>query len=152
MVFKIRQEGKLHPLILLMIAITLGVIGQLTLKKGIGNVGVITLSGLHWGLVLLMLKQPFIVLGFCCYFLSAGLYMVVISQVPLSLAYPLVSIGYILVVFFSRIFFHEQVTVWRWLGVFLICTGVILVARSGSVSGKPSLPKAGVTQSVQSLE
>ena len=134
------------PLILLLIAISLGVVGQLTLKKGISAVGAISITNLYWGLIPTLLKQPLIVVGFCCYFLSAGLYMIVISQVPLSWAYPLVSIGYILVVLFSKLIFHEEVTIWRWVGVCLICVGVITVARTGNIKGTPGTSSAGVVQ------
>jgi multidrug transporter EmrE-like cation transporter len=148
----ITKEGKLHPLVLLIFAICLGVVGQLTLKKGIDSVGVITLSGLHWGLIPLLLKQPFIVFGFCCYFMSAGLYLVVISQVPLSYAYPLVSIGYVLVVIFAKTIFHEEVSIWRWMGVGLICCGVLLIAKSGSDVKKPGTPIEKTTHSVSAGE
>jgi len=148
----VTEEGKLHPFFLLIIAICLGVTGQLTLKKGITSVGVITLGGLHWGLILALVKQPFVVLGFACYFLSAGLYMVVISQVPLSYAYPLVSMGYVLVVIFAKTIFHEEVSIWRWLGVGLICCGVLLIAKSGTVDKEPGATPEKITHNVSAGE
>jgi undecaprenyl phosphate-alpha-L-ara4N flippase subunit ArnE len=62
--------------------------------------------------------------------LSAVFWLVVLSRFDLSVAYPLVSFGYIIVVFVSMLVFKEPVTWVRWMGVAAIVFGVILVSRS----------------------
>ena len=48
---------------------------------------------------------------------------------PLSIAYPMVSVSYVFGMIAAIFFFHETVDVWKWIGVFLIITGCILIVR-----------------------
>jgi len=110
-------------------SVFLGVCGQLLLKKGMSlhgriatiSVPAIAAAFLHWQ----------VLLSFCCYGISSALWVVVLSREKLSAAYPLVSTGYIFVVFFSSVLYQEAVTPVRWAGVLLICLGVVLVSRGG---------------------
>jgi len=72
-------------------------------------------------------------------FLWAGLFIVVmvfiiwssvLSKIDLSVAVPVASFSYILVPLASIIFLHERVAFLRWIGIFLILGGVILVSLS----------------------
>ena len=72
-------------------------------------------------------------------FLWAGLFTVVmvfiiwstvLSRIDLSVAVPVASFSYILVPIVSVIFLHEKVTFLRWMGIFFILAGVILVSLS----------------------
>ncbi|MCX5699271.1 MAG: EamA family transporter [Candidatus Omnitrophica bacterium] len=76
---------------------------------------------------------------FSSVFLWAGLLTVVavfiiwsmvLSKIDLSVAVPIASFSYILVPVVSIIFLHEQITALRWLGVFFVLAGVILVSLS----------------------
>jgi len=85
---------------------------------------------------------------FCSPFLWAGLLTVgvvfiiwsgILSKIDLSVAVPIASFSYILVPIVSIIFLHEKITVLRWLGIFFILAGVILVSLSSKermVEGK----------------
>jgi multidrug transporter EmrE-like cation transporter len=119
----------MHPFWILMIAICLGVIGQLFLKQGLTQLGEYTLKT-----VLPHLPQifsNFLVLGgFLCYLASSILWIVVVSRVPLSYAYPMIALGYVFIVFFSIIIFKEEVSLVRWIGVATICLGVFLISRT----------------------
>jgi multidrug transporter EmrE-like cation transporter len=53
-----------------------------------------------------------------------------LQKLDLSYAYPLVSIGYVLVCVLSAVFFHERVDRNRWLAILVIGSGVILIAGS----------------------
>ena len=72
-----------------------------------------------------------VVAGFMAYGLSTLLYFKVLVSLDFSLAYPTVSLGYVLVVLFSKIFFNEPVSKARWAAVFVICLGVALVGFAG---------------------
>ena len=60
--------------------------------------------------------NPMVLLGFVFYGLSAALWLIVLTRADLSYAYPLLSMGYVAVVFLSRVFFNEAVTTTRVLG------------------------------------
>ena len=50
-----------------------------------------------------------------------------LARLDLSVAYPTVSLGYVLVIVMSKVFFKERISPARWLGVVIICAGVALV-------------------------
>jgi len=58
------------------------------------------------------------------------LWSTILSKIDLSVAVPVCSFSYILVPLVSIIFFNEKITLLRWLGIFLILTGVIFVSMS----------------------
>jgi multidrug transporter EmrE-like cation transporter len=112
--------------------------GQISLKYGLKQFGSLGRPGL--GLlpqVMRAILTPYALLGMCLYAASACLWLVVISPGgwALSYAYPMVAIGYVGVVLLSRVFFRETVMPLQWLGVALMCCGLILVARFGAASG-----------------
>ncbi|WP_041537664.1 EamA family transporter [Carboxydothermus hydrogenoformans] len=115
--------------ILLLLAITfINVIGQFFIKKGVSGqeLSLASLAGIKYFLTLFL--QPYIIFGFLFYAVSSILWMFVLSKVDLSLAYPMLSFGYVLVLVISKFFLHEAVSLQRWIGVFLICGGMILLA------------------------
>lgn len=68
----------------------------------------------------------------CCglFFGSASLlWMYIVKHFPLSVAYPMVSITYIFGMLAAILFFHEQVSVWKWLGIGFIMIGCCLIAK-----------------------
>jgi multidrug transporter EmrE-like cation transporter len=123
------KEAKMHPLWILVIAISLGVIGQLFLKQGLTQLGEYTLKT-----VVTHLPQIFsnllVLGGFLCYLVSSILWIVVVSRVPLSYAYPMIGLGYVFIVLLSIIIFKEEVSLVRWIGVGAICLGVFLISRT----------------------
>jgi multidrug transporter EmrE-like cation transporter len=118
----------MRPLTLVLIlgSVSLNAVGQLFFKQGMsgGRVDVGSLLSLRAFL------SPFILAGLICYGLSLVLWLIILSDVPLSLAYPMVSLGYVLVVVASMVLLGESVSATRWLAVLLICAGVVLLARS----------------------
>jgi multidrug transporter EmrE-like cation transporter len=72
-------------------------------------------------------RDFYIVGGFGCYGISVLLYFKVLASLDLSLAYPSVALGYVLVIVMSRIIFRESVSLTRWGAVAIICAGVVLV-------------------------
>jgi len=109
------------------ISILLGVFGQLALKKGMSVFGAV--EKLSPGTIIGMVTQPFVVAGLFLYAVSAVMWLVVLSKVELSTAYPMLSLGYVLVVLLSWLFFREGLSATKALGVLLICVGVALIGR-----------------------
>ena len=108
--------------LLLFASISLGVVGQLLLKHGMAKRPSFRLSEL-----LFLAGDISIIGGFACYGISVLFYFKVLEVLDLSVAYPTVSLGYVLVILLSRLLFNEVVTPRRWAAVIIICAGVILV-------------------------
>jgi multidrug transporter EmrE-like cation transporter len=120
-------------LLAIVFSVLMGVFGQICLKYGMINIGKFTSHVTINNNITLLIKalsSPIILLGFLCYGISALSWLVVLSRVELSYAYPMVSIGYILVVVLSWILFNEHVTFLRLFGVVVVCCGVLLISFS----------------------
>jgi len=104
---------------------------QLLLKAGTNVLGVLTLTRDTWPDTLMrMATQRYFALGAVCYALSLFVWILGLSRVPVSIAYPLLSLGYIINAIAAHYLFGEALTVSRWLGIGFIVVGVWLVARS----------------------
>ena len=68
--------------------------------------------------------------GLILYGLSAACWLWVLSRAQLSLAYPLLSLTFPIVVGLSTFLFSESISSMQWTGVGLIVLGVSLLARS----------------------
>lgn len=116
---------------LLLITVLLNVVGQLAMKKGMSDVGVVAFD--PGRLVTAMgkaLSNGYVLSGIAAYGLSAILWLILLSRLDLSYVYPAISLGYVLVVLVSWAVLREEVHLLRWLGVLVICIGVYLVGRS----------------------
>jgi multidrug transporter EmrE-like cation transporter len=118
----------------LIIAIGLGALGQISLKYGMGKVSLGSGAGMFIS-VIRAVFTPYVFLGFALYAVSSGFWLVVISRWNLSYAYPMIAIGYVAVVFLSRLFFKEHVTPLQWIGIVLMCGGLAIVSRFGASTG-----------------
>ena len=120
----------MKPLVLILIlcATILNAAGQLLLKRAMMPIGPIhTIKRL---LSMDVLFSPFTILGFACYGVASIMWLVVLSRLSLSYAYPMVALGYVIIVFASAAFLGEDVSPMRWLAVLIICLGVGLLART----------------------
>jgi drug/metabolite transporter (DMT)-like permease len=66
--------------------------------------------------------------GICFYLLSSVFYMMGVSQGQLTVLYPMVSLGYIWAILWSRLFFKEPFTVAKIGGLAMIIVGVSLIS------------------------
>jgi multidrug transporter EmrE-like cation transporter len=113
---------------MLITSVLLGTTGQFLLKFGLTatggskEVGAAALVG-----AVKSITNPLVFLGFVCYGLSSVVWMMILKKVPLNIAYPMISISYVLVVALSPKLLGEQV---RWpavLGLIFIVSGVSLI-------------------------
>jgi len=107
---------------LLLVAIIIGVVGQLLLKHGMSRHPRLRLAE-----ILGLIRNYPVVGGFACYAASTLIYLQVLASIDLSIAYPTVSLGYVLVMVMSKVFFKEQIRPTQWGAVLIICAGVVLV-------------------------
>lgn len=116
---------------ILMLGVLLNAGAQLLLKAGVQRIENFDLSFNNlFNLGLQISMNPYIVLGIAAYVISVGVWLVVLSRVDVSIAYPMVSLGYVVNAFAAYYLFDEAVTVMRMSGIFVILLGVFLVARS----------------------
>jgi multidrug transporter EmrE-like cation transporter len=117
------------PLILL--GVLLNATAQLCLKQGMRQVGhfAFSLSNLA-PIGFKVALNPFVFAGLVCYVVSVVVWLLALSRVEVSYAYPLLSVGYIVTAFAGQLFFGEALGPMRWAGIIVICLGVYLVTRS----------------------
>lgn len=122
---------KYIPVILF--SVLLNASAQLFLRKGMSTQSLALGEGVM-GTVQAAIRivfDPWVFAGLGCYAVSIVSWMLVLSKVQVSYAYPFLSVGYVVVVAAAYLFFNEQVSLLKMLGVGLICVGVVLVARGG---------------------
>jgi len=120
----------MKSLLLIGLSVVLGAIGQVLLKVGARTLRPeLSVPGVG-KLVLQVFQTPALLLGLICFGSSFLLWLVVLSRVELSYAYPMVSLGYLIVVLASWLVLKEDLNALRLAGLLLICLGVSLVARS----------------------
>ncbi len=124
-------------LILILVCVFLGVAGELLFKTGaisLKNVDLAISPG-TLSSILAILRNPVIIMGFVCYGIASVLWIIVLSRLDLSFAYPLYALMYAFVPIAAMFFLGEHVPVGRWVGILLIVTGVITVFRLGGPGG-----------------
>ncbi len=121
----------MKQIFLLLITVGLNVAGQYLMKQGMGQVGVIggSLPVMANSLTKAFLN-PYVIGGVGAYGFSSIFWLILLSRVELSYAYPALSIGYVLITLVSAFLLNESVSPLRWLAVAVICVGVILLSRS----------------------
>ncbi|MDQ4095507.1 MAG: SMR family transporter [Actinomycetota bacterium] len=119
-------------LALLLVSVVFAIAGQLTLKaamREIGRIGAREVSATTETLKRAV-TEPRLWVGLVLFGVSALFWLVVLSRVPLSVAYPFVGVSYILIVLFARVFLHEHVPTLRWIGVIVVAIGIAIVGLS----------------------
>ena len=117
--------------LLILGTVALGATGQLCIKAGASRLEPVSpsLQGFI-GLVIQVLRSPLLLLGLTFWSLGALLWIVTLSRVQLTYAYPMLSLGYVIVFAGSWILFKESVSLMRVVGAVIVVIGVILISRS----------------------
>jgi drug/metabolite transporter (DMT)-like permease len=126
------RTSTLISLALLVVSVVFATAGQLTLKSAMGEIGRIGTAQLNDASSTIMraAKEPKLWIGLFLFGISALFWLVVLSRVDLSIAYPFVGLSYIVVVGLSSVLFHEHVPPLRWVGVVVIAFGIALIGVS----------------------
>jgi multidrug transporter EmrE-like cation transporter len=116
---------------LILAGVLLNAAAQLLLKAGTNAVGHFEFSAGNLVPVGFRLAlEPHIVSGVACYVVSLVVWIMALSRVEVSVAYPMLSIGYVVNAVAAWYLFGESVTALRAAGIGFIVVGVFLVARS----------------------
>ena len=118
----------LPTLLILTASVCLNALAQIFLRMAMA--GRSLSAGALFDLVIKVLSQPPFWAGMSCYGLSIGLWLIVLSRLPVGVAYPLLSIGYIVATALGIAFLGESVNYQRMLGVGLICARVFFISRT----------------------
>ncbi len=85
-----------------------------------------------FGAVMILFKSLPFWTGMICYAASVCVWLAALSKAPVSTAYPMLSLGYVVVAAVSVMWLGETMTSAKVFGIALICAGVILVSRSSA--------------------
>jgi drug/metabolite transporter (DMT)-like permease len=135
-VSRMRRRETLHTklnvaIIYILVSVLLGAVGQVLLKKGMSNMGPVTLTlnqlpATLWG----MATNLYVVFGLLLYVTGTVFWLSALSRVDLSYAYPFASLSYVIMLAASWLLFHENITVVRLLGTLIVALGVFVISRS----------------------
>jgi multidrug transporter EmrE-like cation transporter len=117
--------------LLIIIGVLLNASAQLLLKAGMSQIGHFDFN---WANIipigLKVVVNPPVIAGLFAYVVSVVVWLLVLSRVQVSYAYPMLSIGYIVNAFAAYYLFGESVSIMRMTGIFVIISGVFLVSQS----------------------
>jgi len=116
---------------LVLTGVLLNAAAQLLLKAGTNTIGHFAFSRenilpVGWQLA----TEPHIFGGLTCYVISVVVWIMALSRVEVSIAYPMLSIGYVVNAAAAWWLFGEAVSLTRLAGIGIIIVGVYIVARS----------------------
>ena len=120
--------------VLILTGVGLNAAAQLLLKvatKPLAQFSVFDADTLNSSVLILFKSLPFWS-GMLCYGASVCVWVAALSKAPVSTAYPMLSLGYVVVAAVSVAWLGETLTPAKVLGIALICTGVVLVSRSST--------------------
>ena len=116
---------------LILITMLLNTVAQIFLKAGMIKIGTFSFT---WENLFPILAQvsssSWIIFGVAIYASSVLTWLMVLSRVPVSIAYPMTSLAYITSAIAACYFFGENLTPIRIAGIFVIILGVYLVGKS----------------------
>ncbi len=121
-------------LILLCVIITAS-FGDTMLSHGMSQVGTVSFQNL--GLLLIALKNPWVIGGIIMLIGFFASYLTALSWADLTFVLPSTSFSYVIVALLSKFWLHEYVSPYRWLGIVLIVGGVGFIATGPALTEHP---------------
>ena len=122
---------KLFEFSLILVGVLLNAAAQLLLKAGVRQIGAFEFSaGNIWPIGLQLAKNLPIFGGLSCYVISVVVWILALSRVEVSIAYPMLSTGYIVNAGLAWWLFNEAVGPQHLVGIAVIIVGVLIVAKS----------------------
>lgn len=113
-----------------LVSIAIGAVGQFLLKLAARSNGSLSLFGPGaLSSLLRLLVNPYLLVGVLCFVTSMVLWVKVLGRAELSVAYPLVSLGYVVVIALSWGLLGERLSLRQAVAVGVIVFGVVLLGR-----------------------
>ena len=127
------RKGRIamSTIMLILAATVLGVVGQMLLKQGMTQMGPLSLTisstaRIIWSIA----TSPLVIGGLLIYAIGTFFWLITLSRLELSVAYPFVSLNHVVIFLLAWLVLKEQISPLRAVGVVIICAGMLLVARS----------------------
>jgi len=116
---------------LVLAGVLLNAVAQLALKASVNETGAIGLDMTSlWSSAQSLLASIWLWMGLVCYGVSVVVWLLALSRVDVSIAYPMLSIGYVVNAVAAWQLFGESLGPGRLAGIGLIIIGVCVLARS----------------------
>ncbi|EKD45431.1 MAG: small multidrug resistance transmembrane protein [uncultured bacterium] len=116
---------------LIILSVLFNTAAQIALKAGMLQIGHFNFS---WEnlipIILKIIASPWIILGMMIYVGSVSVWLLVLSRTPISIAYPMASLGYITSAIAAYYLWGEDLTLMRIAGIIVILVGVYMVAKT----------------------
>ena len=104
--------NRLIPMAVVVVCACMGAVAQILFKISLSPLNIIKLG-----------------VGFVLYGMASIIYLVALRHLQVSVAYPIISLSYLIVVILSWKFLGEQIGVWQWVGAIGIIVSVGLIVR-----------------------
>ena len=120
----------LKNLFLIILTVVINTTGQFVIKSGVNKIGRISITDNFVGTIIKALTSWVIIGGFGLYFLSAVIWITILSRADLSLAFPILSLSYVITALIAPLVLNESFSVQRLIGTLVICLGVFIVSKT----------------------
>jgi len=116
---------------LIFAGVMLNVAAQLMIKAGTNSIGYFEFSRSNvLPIGVRLATEPHIIVAIACYALSVVIWILALSRVQVSIAYPLLSMGYVVNVVAAWWFFNESINPAKVVGISVIILGVVIISRA----------------------
>jgi len=112
----------------LLVSILMGALAQVSLKKGMQALGQISVTTLVPNLGGIFFN-PYILGGILLYGSSLMIWLIVLSRMELSRAYPFVSLGYMITFACGILLLDEKMSYYKIFGLMFIVAGTLIMSR-----------------------
>ena len=113
--------------LLLLLAILVEIAREVSFKRGADA----SADAPKGGYLRRAVLNPMVLFGFFCWFVEIVAWIQVLSRVPLSVAFPIMSLCYVGTIIASKYVLKETISPKKWLGVFCITVGVAIIGSQG---------------------
>ena len=117
--------------ILILVSVSLSAFAQILLKNGMNSTAVQASLNNNFTVTSAfnIITNGYVFAGLCVYFGSALVWLMVLSKIEVSIAYPFVALGFVITAILGHLLFGESLTPQRLAGILLVCVGVGVLAR-----------------------
>jgi multidrug transporter EmrE-like cation transporter len=117
----------MSPFVFIGFSTVFGICGQLLLKRGMSSMSNLNMGG---SMLRRMILSPWVWAGLVVYGSGVIFWLLALSHLELSYAYPFASLSYIGIIIGSYLIFKERITALRVLGIAVIIAGVLITSQS----------------------
>jgi len=128
-----KKSGKMIVIIgLVLVSVLLGSFAQIFLRKGMLEIGEIGLKEILSKKVFGIIFQKYVFLGIVLFTVNTFVWLILLSkkEAEISFVFPLLALGYIVTAILAKIFFNEELTLFRISGIILIVLGASLIIKT----------------------